>query len=65
MAKLHTGRFEVVALAGSWHGMTAGGIVDHLRGGASRLRSRHAGHDGLPAPNCYRCPCAIAATAAT
>src|SRR5271169_3675119 len=24
MAKLHTGKFEVVALQGSWHGMTSG-----------------------------------------
>ena len=56
MAKLFTGRFEVISLTRSWHGVT---------GGASALTyaaSRHGygpvtpGVFALPAPYAYRCP---------
>jgi 2,2-dialkylglycine decarboxylase (pyruvate) len=56
MAKLHTGGFEVVALGGSWHGVTgnAGGVSF-----ASDRKGYGPGMPGafaIPEPNAYRCP---------
>ena len=56
MAKLYTGGFEVVALGGSWHGVTGNaGAVSF----ASDRRGYGPGMPGtfaLPEPNAYRCP---------
>ncbi len=56
MAKLHTGRFEVVALTGSWHGMTAGAASSTYAAGHKGYGPALPGSMALPAPNCYRCP---------
>jgi 2,2-dialkylglycine decarboxylase (pyruvate) len=56
MAKLSTGRFEVVGLTASFHGLTGGA-------GASTYSVGHQGYGpalpgamAIPAPYCYRCP---------
>ena len=56
MAKLHTGRFEVMALTGSWHGMTAGAASITYAAGHRGYGPAMPGTMALPAPNCYRCP---------
>ncbi|MCB9947508.1 MAG: aspartate aminotransferase family protein [Rhodospirillaceae bacterium] len=56
MAKLHTGRFEIVALTGSWHGMTAGAASSTYAAGHKGYGPAMPGSMALPAPNCYRCP---------
>jgi 2,2-dialkylglycine decarboxylase (pyruvate) len=56
MAKLHTGRFEVVGLTGSWHGMTAGASSSTYVAGRAGYGPPMPGAMALPAPNCYRCP---------
>jgi 2,2-dialkylglycine decarboxylase (pyruvate) len=56
MAKLFTGRFEVVSLTRSWHGVTGGASA------VTYAASRHGygpvtpGVFALPAPYAYRCP---------
>jgi len=56
MAKLYTGGFEVVALGGSWHGVTGhAGSVSY----ASDRKGYGPGMPGtyvIPEPNAYRCP---------
>ena len=56
MAKLVTGGFEVLALGGSWHGITGGaGSVSYAsdrRGTGPSLPGVYA----IPEPNAYRCP---------
>lgn len=56
MAKLHSGGFEVVALGGSWHGVTGhAGSVSF----ASDRKGYGPGMPGtfvIPEPNAYRCP---------
>jgi len=56
MAKLVTGGFEVVALGGSWHGVTgaagAASYASHRRGFGPTLPGMYA----IPEPNAYRCP---------
>ena len=56
MAKLATGGFEVVALGGSWHGVTGNaGAVSF----ASDRKGYGPGMPGtyvIPEPNAYRCP---------
>lgn len=56
MAKLVTGGFEVIALGGSWHGITGGaGSVSYAsdrRGAGPSLPGAFA----IPEPNAYRCP---------
>ena len=56
MAKLATGRYEVVGLSASFHGLTGGA-------GAVTYSVGHAGYGpplpgslAIPAPNAYRCP---------
>ena len=56
MAKLYTGGFEIVALGGSWHGVTG-----HASGAsyASDRKGYGPGIPGtyvIPEPNAYRCP---------
>ncbi len=56
MAKLHTGRFEVLAFTGSWHGMTAGVSSITYAAGHRGYGPAMPGTMALPAPNAYRCP---------
>ena len=56
LAKLYTGRFEIVALAGSWHGNTAGASSVTYGGGRKGYGPPVPGTMAIPAPNCYRCP---------
>ena len=60
MAKKATGRYEVVGLAHSFHGSTAGA------GAATFIPSLRAGYGpavpgtfAIPVPDCYRCPLAL------
>jgi 2,2-dialkylglycine decarboxylase (pyruvate) len=56
MAKLHTGRFEVVAMTGSWHGMTAGAASSTYVAGHKGYGPAVPGTMAIPAPNAYHCP---------
>ena len=56
MAKLCTGKYEVIGFLGSWHGMTAGAQSSTY----SQTRKGYGpvipGNLSIPAPNSYRCP---------
>jgi 2,2-dialkylglycine decarboxylase (pyruvate) len=56
MAKLSTGRFEVVAFSASWHGMTAGASSNTYARGRRGYGPPVPGSLVLPTPNPYRCP---------
>ncbi len=56
MAKLHTGGFEVVGLATSWHGMTAGASSSTYYAGRKGYGPCMPGSMALPTPNSYHCP---------
>lgn len=56
MAKMYTGGYEVLALAGSWHGMTAGASSSTYAGGHRGYGPALPGTMAIPAPNCFRCP---------
>ena len=56
MAKLHTGRYEVLALSGSWHGMTAAAASLTYSAGHRGYGPAMPGTMALPTPNSYRCP---------
>lgn len=56
LAKLHTGKFEIIALNGSWHGMTAASQSSTFASGRRGYGPPMPGIFPLPAPNCYRCP---------
>jgi len=56
MAKLKTGGFEIVALTGSWHGMTAAASSSTYNGGRTGYGPATVGTIAIPGPNCYRCP---------
>ena len=56
LAKLHTGKFEIVALDGSWHGMTAGSQSSTYASGRRGYGPAGPGTFALPAPNSFRCP---------
>jgi 2,2-dialkylglycine decarboxylase (pyruvate) len=58
LAKLHTGGHEVLAFAGSWHGMTAGAAASTYSAGRRGYGPALPGTMALPAPNAYRCPIA-------
>ena len=57
LAKLHTGGYEVLAFAGSWHGMTAGAASSTYSAGRRGYGPGDARHDGaahaepLPLPD--------------
>ncbi|MBB3640771.1 aspartate aminotransferase family protein [Variovorax atrisoli] len=57
MARLATGRYEIVGLNGGWHGVT-GGIASLTFAGRHHVDygPRKPGTMSIPAPNCYRCP---------
>ena len=56
MAKMHTGRFEIVGLTRSWHGLQAGVASLNLAGGHAGYGPLMPGTLTLPAPYAYRCP---------
>ena len=56
LAKLHTGGHEVLAFAGSWHGMTAGAASSTYSAGRRGYGPGLPGTMVLPTPNPYRCP---------
>jgi 2,2-dialkylglycine decarboxylase (pyruvate) len=58
LAKLHTGGHEVLAFAGSWHGMTAGAAASTYSAGRRGYGPAMPGTMALPTPNPYRCPIA-------
>jgi 2,2-dialkylglycine decarboxylase (pyruvate) len=56
LAKLHTGRHEVVGMAGSWHGMTQGAASSTYVAGRKGYGPASPGTMAIPAPNAYHCP---------
>ena len=62
MAKLHTGRFEVLGLTGSWHGITAAMASITFEGQRHGYGPGMPGSMVLPAPYSYRCPSGTAVT---
>jgi 2,2-dialkylglycine decarboxylase (pyruvate) len=56
MAKLHTGKFEVVGFTGAWHGMTSGAQSVNYFAGRKGYGPMLPGALALPVPNAYRCP---------
>ncbi len=56
LAKMVTGRHEVVALTGSWHGTTSGASAATYAHGRRGYGPSMPGAMAIPAPNCYRCP---------
>jgi 2,2-dialkylglycine decarboxylase (pyruvate) len=58
LAKLYTGGHEVLAFAGSWHGMTAGAAASTYSAGRRGYGPAMPGTMALPTPNAYRCPIA-------
>jgi 2,2-dialkylglycine decarboxylase (pyruvate) len=58
LAKLHTGGHEVLAFAGSWHGMTAAAAASTYSAGRRGYGPTLPGTMALPTPNAYRCPIA-------
>jgi 2,2-dialkylglycine decarboxylase (pyruvate) len=56
LAKVHTGKYEIVGLAGSWHGMTSAAQSSTYASGRRGAGPANVGSFQLPAPNAYRCP---------
>ncbi len=56
LAKMHTGRFEIVGLTRSWHGLQAGVASLNLAGGHAGYGPLMPGTLALPAPYACRCP---------
>ncbi len=56
LAKMYTGRFEVVGLTRAWHGLQAGVASLNLIGGHAGYGPLMPGTLTLPAPYAYRCP---------
>lgn len=56
MAKLYTGRFEVVSLTRSWHGVTGGASAVTYASNRHGYGPVTPGVFALPAPYAYRCP---------
>lgn len=56
MAKLYTGRHEVVAFDRSWHGMTSGAAAATFSAGRRGYGPQVPGNLILPTPNAYRSP---------
>ena len=54
MAKLHTGRHEIVAFDQSWHGMTSGASAATFSAGRRGYGPAMPGNLTLPTPNAYR-----------
>jgi 2,2-dialkylglycine decarboxylase (pyruvate) len=56
MAKLATGGFEVIALGGSWHGITGGAGAVSYASDRKGMGPSMPGVYAIPEPNAYRCP---------
>ncbi len=56
LAKIVTGRHEIIALTGSWHGTTSGASAATYAHGRRGYGPTVPGALAIPAPNCYRCP---------
>lgn len=56
MAKLATGRFEIVSFDRSWHGMTSGAASATFSAGRHGYGPPMPGNFTLPTPNAYRSP---------
>ncbi|KAF3228635.1 hypothetical protein TWF192_008202 [Orbilia oligospora] len=54
IAKFYTGKFEVVGLSASWHGVTAAAIGAQYHSGRAGYGPVMPGNFALPAPNAYR-----------
>lgn len=54
LAKVFTGKFEIVGLGASWHGMTAQALGVQYRYGRKGHGPNMPGMFALPAPNSYR-----------
>jgi 4-aminobutyrate aminotransferase-like enzyme len=54
LAKFFTGKFEIVGLAGSWHGMTGGALGAQYHAGRAGYGPNMVGNLALPTPNSYR-----------
>ncbi|GAA3646283.1 aspartate aminotransferase family protein [Nonomuraea antimicrobica] len=56
MAKLCTGRYEIVSFDRSWHGMTQGAAAATFSAGRRGYGPPAPGNLALPSPNAYRSP---------
>ncbi|UEA57623.1 aspartate aminotransferase family protein [Gordonia otitidis] len=56
MAKLATGRYEIVSFDRSWHGMTSGAAAATFSAGRRGYGPTMPGNFTLPTPNAYRSP---------
>ena len=56
IAKLKTGRFEIVGLTRSFHGLTGGAGSSTYAAGRKGYGPSSPGTLAIPAPDCYRCP---------
>jgi len=56
LAKITTGSFEIIGMAGSWHGTTTGAASTTYAHGRKKYGPVMPGSLAIPAPNCYRCP---------
>ncbi|OBA67334.1 aspartate aminotransferase family protein [Gordonia sp. 852002-10350_SCH5691597] len=56
MAKLATGRYEIVSFDRSWHGMTSGAAAATFSAGRRGYGPTLPGNSTLPTPNAYRSP---------
>lgn len=54
LAKFYTGKFEIVGLASSWHGMTSGAVGAQYHAGRAGYGPNAVGNLCLPTPNAYR-----------
>ncbi len=54
LAKVVTGKWEVVAFAESWHGMTGGAAAATYKAGRHGVGPMAVGNFAIPAPNAYR-----------
>ena len=54
LAKFFTGKFEIVGLAGSWHGVTGVALGAQYHAGRSGYGPNTPGNFALPTPNAYR-----------
>lgn len=54
LAKFYTGKFEIVGLASSWHGVTSGAIAAQYHSGRAGYGPNMPGNLCLPTPNSYR-----------
>jgi 2,2-dialkylglycine decarboxylase (pyruvate) len=54
LAKLVTGKWEIVGFAQSWHGMTGGAAAATYKAGRGGIGPLMPGNFAIPAPNAYR-----------